>query len=311
MKILASLVAALMFSGCYSGISGRVIDSDTQLPIEGAIVLAQWTKTKGIPGLTYREVHKTVETETDKNGTFSLSGVYSPFVDAPNLVICKQGYVTWRNDFIFPGYKKRTDYGVWKNSYIYKLDKFKDEYSIEEHSMFMNHGITDIYFNRFPKFANAQRNESIRASLERERLKNTLILFDFNGRVVDSNTGEPIEGAIVLALNAIGYGSKTTNVLEGISDSKGQVRVTGMYPMLYRFPSIIIYKKGYIAQHSNYGGGLFNFKWSNGYVFRLSKWNSSIPPKNHYEMVHYWAAAAEKAGKPLLMNSIQWEKHLE
>jgi len=156
-------------SGCYPGITGRVIDSETQMPIEGAIVLAQWTMTRGLPGLAYHTLYKSVETETDKDGKFSLSGVYSPFVDVPRLVICKKGYVTWRNDYIFPDYNKRTDYNIWQSGYEYRLDQFKSEYSIGKHSMFMDLGIMDIDFNRIPKFANAVRDESIRARPELDR----------------------------------------------------------------------------------------------------------------------------------------------
>ena len=86
------ILAILSFtSGCYLGITGTVIDAETQLPIQGAVVLAQWTDSHGI-GLTYHTVHKIEETETNKDGKFSLSGVYSPFVDTPVLVIYKNGY---------------------------------------------------------------------------------------------------------------------------------------------------------------------------------------------------------------------------
>lgn len=154
MKIRSMITAMFVVSliaGCYPGISGRVIDAETQMPIEGAVVLAQWTDSHGI-GLTYHTVHKIIETETNKDGTFSLSGVYSPFVDPPVLIIYKNGYVAWRNDFVFPEYKKQTDYDVWKNRYTYKLDRFKDEYSKNKHQSFISLGVAGDSLAQTPMF---------------------------------------------------------------------------------------------------------------------------------------------------------------
>jgi len=148
----------LQLTGCYLGISGRVIDAETQQPIEGAIVLAQWTKTHGL-GLTYHSVYKIVETETDKNGNFLISGAYSPFVNAPTLVVYKQGYVAWRNDFVFPDYVKRTDYNLWQNNYEYRLERFKKAYVMEKHHLFFGRGIMIDGLTRVPKFHKALNDE--------------------------------------------------------------------------------------------------------------------------------------------------------
>jgi hypothetical protein len=48
--------------------TGTVQDAETGAPIEGAVVFVEWTKTKGLPGLTSTKVYKIVEVETDKDG---------------------------------------------------------------------------------------------------------------------------------------------------------------------------------------------------------------------------------------------------
>lgn len=294
------VILVSLLTSCYLPISGKVIDAETQQPIDSAVVLVQWTEQHGF-GFTYHTVYKMSETETDKNGKFSLPGAYSPFIDPPDLVIYKSGFVAWRNDFIFPGYQKRSDNDRWQHNGVYKLEKFKDEYSRSQHSMFMDTGIMDMNFNRIPKFANVSRDESIKATKQREAKEHTFLQFDFNGRIVDSETGEPIEGAIVLALYDVHYPPNKTMVsiaLEGISDREGWVRVTGKYPWPYRLPDLLIYKKGYSFLCTRYVSE--RFKWTNGYIFTLKK---GIPDKNALEI--NWAEAAANAGRPLMLNSIQ------
>jgi hypothetical protein len=130
----------LTTSGCYPEITGTVLDAETGAPIEGAIVFVEWTKTKGLPGLTYRDIYKIVEVETDKDGKFTISGTLSPFVDPPNVVIYKRNYVAWRNNFVFPGWKKRTDF-KYQNDVVIKLEKFREEFSREEHVFFIGSGV--------------------------------------------------------------------------------------------------------------------------------------------------------------------------
>lgn len=144
-------ISFFLLSGCYMGISGRVVDAETMQPLEGAVVLAEWLETHGF-GLTSHTVYKIVETETDMNGRFSLPGAYNPMVDEPYLVIYKKGYVAWRNDDIFPGYEKRKDYDVWMHGYNYKLERYKEEYSRKKHSSFMSKGIIGSSLQKTPKF---------------------------------------------------------------------------------------------------------------------------------------------------------------
>jgi len=159
-NIFVILLTTLMIlpAGCYPNITGTVIDAETGQPIEGAVVLVQWTKTHGF-GLTYHTVYKVLETETNKMGKFSITGAYSPFIDKPTLVIYKKGYIAWRNDILFPNFIKRTDYDTWKNNYEYKLDKFKEGYPKDKHQMFMGHGIMIDGLNKVPKFHKVLNDE--------------------------------------------------------------------------------------------------------------------------------------------------------
>ncbi len=139
-RAILPLLLILTVSGCYPEITGTVLDAETGVPIEGAIVFVQWSKTKGLPGLTSTKVYKIVEVETDKEGKFTISGTLSPFVDPPRAVVYKRGYVAWRNDFIFPGWKKRADF-KYQNDIVIKLEKFKEGFSYKEHISFIGHGI--------------------------------------------------------------------------------------------------------------------------------------------------------------------------
>jgi len=68
MRTILSLLLILTISGCYPEMTGTVQDAETGAPIEGAVVFVEWTKTKGLPGLTSTKVYKIVEVETDKDG---------------------------------------------------------------------------------------------------------------------------------------------------------------------------------------------------------------------------------------------------
>jgi len=139
MKVrLYALIIFLLFGtiGCYATITGTVVDSETEEPIEGAVVLVEWTKTKGF-GLTYTESYKVIEAITDKEGKATVSGVFNPMVNPPDITIYKKGYVAWNNKFIFPNYKKRKDF-KWQSEYVFKLERFKPEYTYSEHWDFIN-----------------------------------------------------------------------------------------------------------------------------------------------------------------------------
>jgi hypothetical protein len=162
-KYLAILFLILI-AGCEGEITGIVVDAETGQPIEGAIVLVEWTKAKGLPGMSYTESYKVVEAVTDKEGKASIEGVSSPLVSAPRVTVYKKGYVAWNNAFIFPDWKKRTDF-KWGNNYLFKLEKFKPEYSFDKHISFIRASI-GMTLDQKKIMYNAIRWEDLKASEE-------------------------------------------------------------------------------------------------------------------------------------------------
>lgn len=144
MRTLKTLILASIFlccSGCYyPGINGKVIDIATGQPLEGALVIAQWKNTRGIPGLQYSDLHKTEETLTDKKGEFSLDGTAGFLLEPPRMLIYKNGYIPWRNDRIFPGGQLAKDH-EWNNNMTYKLDAFTNKYTYRQLKYFISYGI--------------------------------------------------------------------------------------------------------------------------------------------------------------------------
>jgi hypothetical protein len=168
--ITALFVLSTFLTSCYGEMSGIVIDAGTGKPIEGAVVLVEWTKTKGVPGQTYHEVYKIVETETDKEGKFTVSITYNPLVDPPVIVIHKTGYVAWRNDYIFPGWEKRKHF-QYQRGILINLEKWKEEYSYDQHHSFMGHGVIDADISVAPKFNKLHSMELRNALIEIEKKK--------------------------------------------------------------------------------------------------------------------------------------------
>lgn len=127
---------SMLASSCYMPINGIVVDAETNQPVEGAVVLVEWTKAKGF-GLTYTESYKVAEALSDKSGKFELPGCYSPFVNDPNVTIYKKGYVAWNNKYIFPNDIKRSDY-IWKSNVNYEMRHFMAQYYHDAHISFIN-----------------------------------------------------------------------------------------------------------------------------------------------------------------------------
>ncbi len=138
MKVkLFSLSAVLWFiTGCYFPISGRVIDAETNQPIEDAVIMVEWTKKHGI-GDPVTESYKVVETVSDKDGKVIIGGCYSPFVEPPNVTVYKKGYVAWNDEYIFPDWTRRKDFS-WSK---YGGPVFKPEYSYDKHVSFISASI--------------------------------------------------------------------------------------------------------------------------------------------------------------------------
>jgi hypothetical protein len=134
--ILISLTILLIFTGCSTPMTGRIVDAETGQPIEGAIVLVEWTKTHGF-GNTYTSSEKVVEIFSDKDGIVKIPEYNDLFAEEPDITIYKPGYVAWNNHWIFPSINKREDF-EWKDNYVIRLEKFKESYSYVKHNDFIN-----------------------------------------------------------------------------------------------------------------------------------------------------------------------------
>jgi len=173
--MLIAIASFLFMAGCYPGISGKVVDGVTGAPIEGALVLAQWTKTHGLPGLRYHDLFKITETVTDKVGMFSLSGTSDPSVEPPEMIIYKEGYIPWRNDVIFPSLDKVKD-NEWNNNVTYKLSAFTNKYTYGQLYSFLDYGIIGRGGSETPKISELMHKISFleQAEIEKQRLKSSM-----------------------------------------------------------------------------------------------------------------------------------------
>ncbi len=142
-RVIALLFLGLFNGGCasvlgYPNIDVQVVDAKTGEPIEGAVLLAQWTTTTCVYECSSTN-YKVVEKVSDENGRMTVPGVSKVGVDAPSVVVYKKGYVAWQHDYIFPDYKKRTDFR-WRDGYVFELELFKPEYSRGDHVSFITSG---------------------------------------------------------------------------------------------------------------------------------------------------------------------------
>jgi hypothetical protein len=164
--LLFGIGMLIMTPGCYSEMTGTVVDAETGAPVEGAVVLVEWTVTKGVPGMTVTESYKVIEAVTDKEGRVNISGVFNPSVNPPHVTVYKAGYVAWNDDFIFPDYKKRTDF-KWRNDYMFKLEKFRPEYKYDSHIFFIHSAVRTGAIERKKLMLNAIEWEEDKAFEER------------------------------------------------------------------------------------------------------------------------------------------------
>ncbi len=142
-RLFTTLLLLLLITGCYLPISGRVIDAETNQPLEGAVVMVEWTKKHGVIDPS-TESYKVVETVSDKEGKVRIGGCYSPFVQAPHVTVYKKGYVAWNNGYIFPSWDKREDFSWFKfGENVFKLEHFRPEYSYEKHVSFIRLSINE------------------------------------------------------------------------------------------------------------------------------------------------------------------------
>lgn len=157
-----------MATGCSassSAISGTVIDAETGSPIEGAVVLVEWTKAEGVPGLVSTKSYKVVEAVTDKDGKFTVEDVKKLLIDPPDVTVYKKGYVAWSSRWIFPDWRNRTDF-KWGTTSLFKLEHFKPEYSYDKHVSFISLSTNSSLGGEKTLIEKAYRWEELKASSE-------------------------------------------------------------------------------------------------------------------------------------------------
>ncbi len=100
-----------------------------------------------------------------------------------------------------------------------------------------------------------------------------------SGTVVDAETGKPIEGAVIHADWAMRKGvpglqySQDYAVAEAVTTKNGNFRVSGVMNPFVSPPTVVIYKKGYVAWRNDY---IFpdyqhrtGFEWKGNNVIKL------------------------------------------
>ena len=96
-----TIIVIMISLGCASAIrydgpyEGRVIDIDTGEPIEGVVVLGEWSREHITPGGAVSEYYDARETVTDKNGEFSIPGqglLIASNITPMDVLIFKAGY---------------------------------------------------------------------------------------------------------------------------------------------------------------------------------------------------------------------------
>ena len=147
------LLMCLFISGCSRPVTFRVVDVRTGKPVEGAVALATWGGSRGLPGLTYRYTAKALEAVSDKDGYFTIPGQLGRTAfNPPLLQVYKPGYVGWNSRWIFIPWdkngkkahtartKKRENF-FWERQIIY-LHPWKDdaEYNHYTHWSFVSPG---------------------------------------------------------------------------------------------------------------------------------------------------------------------------
>ena len=121
-KLVALICLFLFLPACcypvrYDGpYKGRVIDAETEHPIEGVVVLGVWSKVAVTPAGGVSSYYDAQETITDRNGEFEIPGLGLKILSnvAPmNVLIFKAGYgyiekAAWKGDKVIIPLKKLT-----------------------------------------------------------------------------------------------------------------------------------------------------------------------------------------------------------
>jgi len=98
------ITTIMLCTGCVSMLrvdgpyQGKVVDAETNKPLEGVVVHGDWYKVWGTVGGASSEWYDSYETLTDKNGEFRISGkglLILSSIDELTLTIFKAGYEQW------------------------------------------------------------------------------------------------------------------------------------------------------------------------------------------------------------------------
>ena len=277
-------------------IIGTVIDAKTGQAIEGAVVLVEWFKTEGVPGLTSTKVYKAVEAVTDNHGKFTIENVKKLLIDPPDVTVYKKGYVAWNDKYIFPDYKHRVDF-KWGKTSVISLDRFEPDYlklkpddsnevnideKIKHYKWVGNSPFNPSYsHHRHVEFIDSfiwRSGNMIKQEIEWEESiarneKKTFISVDILCKVVDSETGQPIEAATVDSADCRKRQS-TSNECQQLSDINGETHLVANAHFLVDPPFVEVYKKGYwiwnFERHFENSWDAWNHL-NNGFVFQLTR----------------------------------------
>jgi len=135
--ILICISLTLTTSACGARwiIKGRVVDAETEKPIEKAAVHISWWKSgSGPPGLAGDVQVEVAEDLTDAEGLFEVPK-YSTLLKWYDMAVYKKGYVCWSSEKIFPTWEEKKNFKL-RDGMMIKLERFKEEYSREDHARF-------------------------------------------------------------------------------------------------------------------------------------------------------------------------------
>lgn len=140
-KFLISVLISVLFFNCSVTFAvagpwkGRIIDIETKEPLEGAVVVAFWSRVWRTPAGNVASVYEGKEVLTDREGRFEMPS-YTPinllplitFMKGPEFIIFKPGYGSLQMvlDRYLTGNdetKKVEPYGGQLNGYMIRISK--------------------------------------------------------------------------------------------------------------------------------------------------------------------------------------------
>ena len=140
----------------------------------------------------------------------------------------------------------------------------------------------------------------------------TSFLKSISGTVIDSETGRPVENAVVLVewtrRQGIGdYHTVSVRTAETITDKEGKFHVFGPLHSFVDPPDVTIYKKGYVAWNSLYAFPTWkkraDFVWKEQSLISLEPFRNEYSRSEHVYFLHvvtHW-------GK-LINEAYRWEE---